>query len=136
MTAQESPELWYAALTAGFTALIWLPYGMNRILEDGLWGSLQNPQPDARPKAKWAFRMINAHRNAIENLTIFATLAVIVHISGLSNEMTAMAAAIFFISRVAHLIIYTLGIPLLRTLIFFTGFLCQLALAARIFGYL
>lgn len=136
MSTQLAPELLYTALTAAFTGLLWLPYGMNRIIEDGLWASLQNPQPDARPKAMWAFRLINAHRNAIENLCVFAALAVTVHISGLSDSTTAAASAIFFMSRVGHALIYTLGIPLARTLIFFVGFLCQMTLGMRILGFL
>lgn len=136
MTPHLSPELWYTALTALLTSVIWIPYSVARILENGLWFSLRNPELDPGPKAQWGYRMVNAHRNAVENLAVFAALAIVVHLMELSNATTAMAAAIFFGSRVAHLIIYTLGIPILRTLSFFVGFLCQITLALRILGYL
>ena len=136
MPTSISPELWYTALTAILTSLVWIPYAMNRILTKGVWAALQNPRPDPNPTANWAYRMKNAHINAIENLVVFAVLATTIHIAGLANEMTAMAGAVFFISRAAHLVIYTLGIPVLRTIAFSAGFVCQSALALRILGAL
>lgn len=135
MTTQVSPELYYTTLTAALTGLIWVPYIINRIVEMGPWPALKNPQPDTRPKAQWAYRSMNAHRNAIENLVVFASLAIIVHITRLSNELTATAAAVFFASRVAHLFIYVFGIPLARTMAFTIGFICQMVLALRIIGF-
>jgi uncharacterized MAPEG superfamily protein len=45
-----------------------------------------------------------------------------------------MAAGVFLASRVAHALIYTLGIPFFRTLAFAVGFGVQMMLALRIFG--
>lgn len=132
--AATSPELLFASLTAGFTAVIWIPIVANRLAEMGPWKALSNPEPDVRPRADWAYRMGHAHRNAIENLVVFVTLAIVVHVLGLGSPLTAWAAAIFFYARVAHAIIYALGIPLLRTVAFLVGFLCQMALLARILG--
>lgn len=132
--AAASPEILYTALTAAFTGVIWVPIIVNRLTEMGPWKALSNPEPDVRPHADWAYRMAHAHRNAIENLVVFAPLAIIVHVLGLNSPMTAAAAAIFFFARVAHAVIYAFGVPLLRTIAFFVGFLCQMALAARIFG--
>lgn len=132
--AAISHELYFTSLTAGFTAVIWMPIIINRLAEMGPWKALSNPEPDVRPHAHWAYRMGHAHRNAIENLVVFAPLAIAVHVLGLSSPATAAAAAIFFFARVAHAIIYTFGIPLLRTIAFFAGFLCQMALLARILG--
>ena len=66
---------------------------------------------------------------------MFAPLAIGVHVLAIGNASTAMAAAIFFFARVAHAAIYTFGIPLLRTIAFFAGFLCQMLLLARILGF-
>ncbi len=130
-----SPELYYTTLTALFTAVIWVPIIVNRLAEMGPWKALKNPEPDVRPHADWAYRLANAHRNAIENLVVFAPLAIIVHLLQLGSAGTAMAAGLFFASRVAHAIIYTMGIPLLRTIAFFVGFLAQVTLAGRILGW-
>ncbi len=129
-----STELLAAALTAGFTGLIWIPIILNRLAETGLWAALKNPQPDVRPEAAWAFRLANAHRNALENLAVFAPLAIIVHLVQAGDTLTASASLIFVASRVAHAVIYTLGIPLLRTIAFFIGFLCQMILLLRVLG--
>ena len=44
-----------------------------------------------------------------------------------------LACAVYFWSRVAHLIVYALGIPVFRTLAFTVGFLAQAVLALAIF---
>lgn len=127
-------ELTYTALAAAFTGLLWTPIVFNRFLEIGVWKALQNPEPDLQPRARWAYRLANAHRNAIENLVVFAPLALAVHIAGLGAPATALACAVFFWSRVAHALVYALGVPVARTLAFLAGFGAQAYLALRLFG--
>lgn len=134
MTAVSS-ELLYTTLAAAFTGLLWVPIILNRLGEMGMWKALKNPEPDVRPHTDWAYRLAHAHRNAIENLAVFAPLAIAVHVLGLGTALTAAAAMTFFYSRIAHAIIYAFGIPLLRTIAFFIGFLCQMVLAARVLGW-
>ena len=129
-----STELLATALVAGLTGLIWVPVILNRLAEMGPWTALKNPQPDVRPAADWAYRLANAHRNALENLAIFAPLAIIVHVLQMGDAMTAAASMIFLVSRAAHVVIYAFGIPLLRTIAFFIGFLCQGTLLLRVLG--
>lgn len=131
-----SPELTYAALAAAFTGVIWIPIIANRLVEMGAWRALKNPEPDVRPKADWAYRLASAHHNAVENLVVFAPLAIVVHVLGVGDGLTALFAAAFFYSRIAHAVIYTFGIPLLRTIAFAIGFFAQAALVLRIFGVL
>jgi len=127
-----TPEIHYAALAAGLTGVLWIPIIINRLREIGVWQALKNPQPDVRPHADWAYRLANAHRNAVENVVVFAPLAIIVHVLGREDSLTAAAAMIFFHSRVAHALIYTFGVPLLRTIAFAIGFGCQMVLLLRI----
>lgn len=131
-----SPELFYTTLTAAFTGLLWAPIIANRLVEMGAWQTLKSPRPDARPRADWAHRLDNAHRNAIENLVVFAPLAIAVHALGLGSALTAAASAAFLYSRVAHAVVYAFGVPLLRTIAFTIGFGCQMIMAARILGWL
>ena len=131
-----SPELFYMTLTALFTAVIWVPIVLNRLAEMGIWKALANPEPDVRPHADWAYRLANAHRNAIENLVVFAPLAIAVHVMGYGTALTAAAAATFLWARVAHTVIYAFGVPLLRTIAFAVGFFCELILAARLTGWM
>jgi uncharacterized MAPEG superfamily protein len=123
-----SPELTYTSLSAALTGSLWIPIILNRLREMGVLKALKNPEPDLRPHANWAYRLACAHRNAIENLVVFAPLALTVHLLGVGTPVTAWAAALFFWSRVAHALIYTLGVPLLRTVAFVVGFGAQLTL--------
>ena len=134
MNTTTSPELIYLVLITGLTALFWLGYIVNRIIEIGLWPTLADPKSHEAPQAKWAQRMILAHSNAVENLVVFGVLVLALQVSGMNNETTALAALVFFYSRVAHVIIYTLGIPLLRTIAFFIGFICQGILLMSLVG--
>lgn len=136
MTEHLSPELFWLTATAVLTALFWVPYVLNRMVENGLWGALRNPEPDARPRARWAERMMCAHTNAVENLVIFAPLVLVAELSGHTGAVTAAAAAIYFAARAAHYVIYVAGVPVLRTLAFAAGFGAQIALALAIFGVL
>lgn len=130
-----TPEITYLTLTALLTGVLWVPIIVNRLAENGMWNALRNPQPDVRPRADWAWRLANAHRNAIENLVVFAPLAIAIAMLHISTSTTALASAVFFAARLAHAIIYTLGIPLLRTVAFAAGFACQILLGAHILGW-
>jgi uncharacterized MAPEG superfamily protein len=129
-----TPELAYMTLTAGLTGILWIPIVANRLREMGLWKALKNPEPDLRPQADWAYRLASAHRNAIENLVVFAPLAIAVHLLEVGTTATETAAGVFFWTRVSHALIYTFGIPLLRTLAFAIGFGCQALLFLRVLG--
>ncbi len=129
-----SPELLALVLSATLTGVIWVPIILNRLREMGIWKALSNPEPDLRPHAEWAYRLGHAHRNAIENLVVFAPLALAVHFQGIGNTLTAAWATAFVAARAAHVVIYTFGIPLLRTIAFFAGFLAQMVFAMRLLG--
>ena len=122
-------ELYWLVVTTTMTDLIWVPYILNRMKEHGPWTAVWNPQPDTAPKAQWALRLMRAHANAVENLVIFAPLVLALQVVGTSTEVTANACLIYFIARVAHIILYTFAVPLLRTVAFAIGFFCQMALA-------
>ena len=47
-----------------------------------------------------------------------------------------LACAVYFWARLAHLIVYMIGVPVLRTLAFTVGFIAQAVLALGIFKIL
>ena len=53
-----------------------------------------------------------------------------------SSKWTVYACMVYFWARVAHLIVYTMGLPVFRTLAFTVGFLAQAVLALAIFKIL
>jgi uncharacterized MAPEG superfamily protein len=128
------PELYWLTLTAGFTGLLWVPYLLNRIAEIGTWETLGVPR--LKPDVAWADRLMKAHANAVENLVVFAPLAIIVTINGMSSQLTVAASAIYFFARVVHVVAYLAAIPVIRTLGFAAGFLAQMAIALHLLGQL
>ncbi len=131
-----SPELFWLTLTVLFTGLMWAPYILQRIVEQGLFPAMGNQPAGHYEKAAWAMRLKRAHENAVENLVLFAPLAIAVHVASYGDGMTAAACAIYFLARVAHAVVMTLGIPVARTLAFAVGAFCNLALALRLLGML
>ncbi len=129
MHTTMTTELYWLVMTTLMTALLWVPYILNRMKEMGVWPAVWNPHPDPRPKAQWAERLMRAHANAVENLVIFAPLVLALHVLGLSTTSTATASVVYFAARVAHVILYTFAVPLLRTVAFLVGFSCQMTLA-------
>jgi uncharacterized MAPEG superfamily protein len=126
-------EIFWLTLTVILTGLLWVPYILNRCMVRGLGGAMANPTRDAKPHAAWATRLMFAHDNAIENLVIFAPLVLILAQIDYSSKSTVMACAVYFWARVAHLIVYTMGLPVFRTLAFAVGFAAQVVLALAIF---
>jgi uncharacterized MAPEG superfamily protein len=127
-------ELFWLALTVAMTAIIWVPYILDRITVRGLMGAMANPSPGDKPQSDWAQRMMAAHVNAVENLVIFAPLVLIARDLNISNGATVFACALYFWSRLAHLAVYTLGIPGARTITFAGGFVAQIILVLAVFG--
>ena len=125
---EPSPELIWLTAVCAFTGVLWVPYIIDRMREHGVWPALRNPNHDQRPKAAWADRLMWAHVNAVENLAVFAPLALAVHVAGVGSAATATACAVFFFARVAHAVIYTAGVPVARTMAFLAGFVAQTVL--------
>jgi uncharacterized MAPEG superfamily protein len=120
----------YLAATCVFTALLWLPYALNRFAKIGVPRSILNPGPhDLAEHSAWAQRAMKAHANAIENLAVFAPLVLLALHLGMGNSSVIHgAAATYFFARITHYAVYSAGIPVLRTLSFAAGFMAQLAI--------
>ena len=128
-----STELFWLVLTVAMTGLFWVPYILDRIIVRGLIGAMANPSPGDKAQSPWARRMMAAHTNAVENLAIFAPLVLTARALSIATAVTAFACALYFWSRLAHGVVYTLGTPVLRTLSFAGGFVAQVLLVLAIF---
>jgi uncharacterized MAPEG superfamily protein len=127
-------ELLWLTLTVILTGLLWVPYILDRIVVRGLMGAMANPSRGDKPQSGWAQRLYFAHTNAVENLMIFAPLVLILDAMNYSTKATVAACAVYFWARLVHVIVYTLGVPVLRTLAFAVGFAAQAVLALAVFG--
>jgi uncharacterized MAPEG superfamily protein len=128
-----SKEIFWLVLTVAMTGLFWVPYILDRAVVRGLMGSMANPSPNDKPQSAWAQRAMAAHENAVENLVIFAPLVLVAQALAIATPATALACVLYFWARLAHFVIYTAGIPVLRTLSFVAGFVAQAILVLAIF---
>jgi uncharacterized MAPEG superfamily protein len=122
------PELTYLVWVTVLTALMWLPYVLDRMAVWGMADTMGYPETP-KPQTPWACRMKSAHANAVENLVVFATLVLVANAAGISNSTTVLACSIYFWARLVHALAYTFALPWVRTLGFAAGFACQLTLA-------
>lgn len=131
-----TPELYWLTLTTLMTALFWLPYILDRIFVRGLITAITGTTAERTDdQSEWAQRAIRAHTNAIENLAIMAPAVLVAHALSISTPMTQSAVMVYFFARLVHYFVYTAGIPVVRTLAFAAGMLCQLAVLLAILGW-
>ena len=127
-------EIHWMAATGLMTALFWVVYVLNRFAVIGIPASLGNPSAEHKPLSIWAQRASAAHKNAMENFPIFAALVLGVIALNLSSSLTITLSMLYFFARLAHFVVYTLGIPVARTLAFAVGWGVQVVLALLILG--
>ncbi len=127
------PELIDLVRVSALTALLWIPYVLDRMRT---WGIADTVGYPTHPKAQspWAMRLKAAHANAVENLVVFASLVLAANALGISNSATVFAASLYFWARVVHPLAYMLAIPWVRTLAFACGFVAQMMFAWQIVG--
>lgn len=128
------PELYWLTLTCLMTGLLWVPYILQLIVQLGPVQAIWDPTGAHPHDADWALRAKRAHYNAVENLAVFAPLAVAVALTGRGTALTATAATAYFFLRLAHYLIHTAAIPVARTVVFLGGWACQMVLGLALLG--
>ena len=66
-------------------------------------------------------RLRRAQNNLLETLPLFAAAVIIAHIAGRDGTATFWGAWLYFLSRVAYVPLYGLGIPYLRSCVWLAG---------------
>ena len=123
-----STDLKYLAFTAILTASLWIPYVVGQVTTNGPLAPTNYLDPTPRPLPLWGKRADRAYINAVENFAPFAALVIAIHLAGKANAMTAFWAMSFFWLRFAHAVLYLLGIPYVRTVIFTLGYVAVVGL--------
>ncbi len=121
-------ELFWLTLTAVVTLFMGFPYVLERIARVGGLsaanytndGTAGFDQPSETP-AQWAARAYRAHRNALESLAIIAILVLTAHVAGVKDSNVLLGVQIYFFARLAHYVVYVLGVPLIRPILFFAA---------------
>ncbi len=128
----------YLGLSGILTLLLWTPYILARMVVWGIPLFLHNyPEdfPGQEPQAPlWAERSKRAHLDMVETLPAFA--AVVLAAGFLAPEAShaavAMWAQVFFVARIVYSLVYTLGVPLLRTPTYLISWFATLMIGIQI----
>ena len=126
-----TPELTKLTWVLALNAVIWIPYILNQIMVRGLVDAVGYPE-SPKPLSAWADRAKKAHYNAVENLVVFAAAVLALNAIGISNDTTVLACTVYFWARLVHYIVYTAGIPWLRTLSYAVGWICNVLLIMQL----
>jgi len=110
-----TPEIIFLLWSAALTLLLAVVAVSACVLEVGLPRIVGNRE-NMPELPGWTGRAVRAHRNMLENLVLFAIVVFAARLTNVSNAVTLLGAQLFFFGRVAHAIVYILGIPWLRTL--------------------
>ena len=114
-------DLRYLAFTAFLTASLWIPYIVAQVMTNGALRPANYVDPTARPLPSWGRRADRTHLNAVESFAPFAALVLVAHVTGKADAMTAFWSAAFFWLRLTHAVVYLLGLPYIRTIVFTLG---------------
>jgi uncharacterized MAPEG superfamily protein len=82
-----------------------------------------------------AGRLDRALRNFVESFPLFAAVVLVAHVTDTHDALTEWGARLYFWGRVAYVLLYAAGVPLIRSLVWnvaTTGIL--LIVAALLFG--
>lgn len=122
----------WLAVTTGITALLWVPYVLDRMVVQGIWGALDNPRAEP-PLHPWAQRAAAAHRNALENLVLMGLAVLAAALRDRADDPgVVMAVQLYLALRLVHYGVYAAGIPVLRTLAFVGGWAATLFVLAQV----
>jgi uncharacterized MAPEG superfamily protein len=129
-----TPDLFWLAATAVLTMLMWVPHISWLILQEGLFPALMDRNHAMQVKPMWAKRAQKAHTNATDNLAAFGILVLVAHLVGIDPAATGQLAMYYFVLRALHYGVYTLGLPVIRTLIFLATIGVNLMIAWQFLG--
>jgi len=123
-----STDLTYLALTALLTGSLWIPYVVCQVLTNGFLVPENYTDPTPRPIPLWGERANRALMNAVETFAPFAALVIVAHLAGKSGAWTGFWAMAYFWLRLVHAVVYLIGLPYIRTLIFTLGYVCLIGI--------
>ena len=107
IVAETTAITWALLLVASLIrARAWTP--------KGLMFAMSNREGAAEPTGL-ALRTDRAAKNMLENLALFAPLAIVAAVGGVNDPQVELGARIFFWARLAYIPIYMVGIPVART---------------------
>ena len=126
-----SIEILVLAAAGGLALVMTLIQGTRNVLVLGLTTAAGN-QHEVAPWGGWNDRLNRALRNLIEAIAIYAPIAVAVHALAVGNATSALGAQVFLGARIVHAVVFTAGVPWVRTAAWFVGVIGILMVASSL----
>ena len=116
-----STELWMLVGSVLVLFAILLLQVVNIIFTIGIVAGVGNREDFPSPMPGLGGRAERAVRNHVEGLAVFAPLVMTAAVTGVSNDLTVLGAELYLAGRIAHAILYLIGVPWIRSLAFGVG---------------
>ncbi len=126
-------ELTMLAYAAALLLVLIVVQATSAILAQGMPAMAGNRDdlPPPKPFQARTRRLVDNHR---EGLTLFAPLILAAAVGHVSNGTTVLGAELFFYARLAHAILYLLGVPWVRALAWGVGMVGTIMVLAAVLG--
>lgn len=118
-----TPELTYLVWSVALLLVHVVVQASAGTLALGLPYAASNQDEQREPDSHLVRRIHRALKNFLETYPAFIALVFLITTTGEGTGMTAMGAALWFWARIAYVIVYAIGVPFLRTLIWFASFI-------------
>ena len=115
-----TPELTYLLYTVILLVAHVLVQATLSDLSKGIGWAL-GPQDEPRDQNVIAGRVQRALRNFLETYPAFAVMALMLAITDSGTAQSALGAAVYFWARIAYIPAFVSGIPLVRSIAWFTS---------------
>ena len=124
-------DLWCVVAASVWGLLLAYVPVLGRVLSHGARWGFGNREQHVEG-APWVQRADRAYANHLANLAPFVALALVAHVSGERDDVTATAAIVFLVARVLHSLLYIAGVPFVRTLAFWASVGALIAIVTRL----
>lgn len=112
--------LWILLVLGLFVLQTFLSPATRYVLKGDIAGAL-GPRDNPPELSKTGLRLQRALGNMFEALPVFLTLALLCLHYGAESGQAILGAQIFFFARLVYVLIYALGVPVLRSIIWAVG---------------
>jgi uncharacterized MAPEG superfamily protein len=96
-------------------------HGQSASLQRGYGWAFSTRDAMPEPLMGLAARLERAMRNYLETFTFFAASVMLAHTVGRHTGMIAAGSMLYFFSRLAYLPLYALGVPMLRSIVWYSS---------------
>jgi len=125
-------DLFYLSLLAGLGLVLWMPHVIAIVVSHGFHSPKAYREAKMQELPNWGQRAKRVQMNYVENITPFAALIIVAHLTKTASETTALCAMLFFWIRIAYSVVFYLGLPYIRTVLFTAGIVVNAILFLQI----